>query len=1507
MSLAGIRSNRGDIYQRSVALYWVVQMLLDENIAGIQVDAVALPDEDYLIYGDDVVILFRNGKKYFLQAKVNQTNHQNWTITDKVLEKELIAAGNQLAQEPNSEFHFYSRTPFGFLQRLVEEVNLYPDYQSFQRIAPKGQQETLNKLTKLWECGNSTAFLWVKRICIGDYHSSEAWQKHSLSLLQGDFSQAETVLELIYNYVDRQHSKLGDPRFVIDRQLILAMLHEHGIYQVHGFNEQVLIEAFKTFSSQGRQWVRTIGGSTIVRPELELLKQAVYSDNSSVLLEDVAGGGKTCILLDLVEYLDTQSDVVSLFIKGDLFASINSLNDLTEYGLPSDFVAQCAYLAGKHRLVIIIDSLDVLAVGRSHRSLGCFLGLIANLSAVPNITVVAASRSFDAQYDPLLRETSWSEIVRVQPLSFDDDVQPLLVEWGVDPNKMSSTLKALLLIPQNIRLFHSLIQRGMELSNIEEHDLYDLYIRETVENDQNLGAVVVGALQNIAVGMLKQRSYKFPRNLLEVNSQQLQRLLSQEVIAEIDSHQLMFSHQTLADALRIRQAQMNGVSLQQFVISQPQLPFIRPAVRSFILSLRTTQPDQYARQLRQLLVDDSVSIHIKRLSVETLAEMTARKDDLAVVSLLSLQLPTIFNRFLDRADEESWFRLLHDDWIPTVNIAALENSVGTILRYFSRFLDGHEDVVIAIWNRALEEQWLPSSNLIWSISSDLRNLKDWNTPGAYELLEKLLASSYGERDGIGRAICQYIDQTGTGDELLWRYIVRDTKPISEIRSGRELKFNCQKHDLLSDNYLENRLQISDVLFGRAMDYILQFSKDFRPKYGYNPFESNLLDFTSYHRRHTNYGVLPHDSLHELMDAVESAMRVRAGRNDPCWKSYEPDLRTSRELGVRYLLCETYLSNVSEYVDGITSQLLDKEFLRYGRLDYEIGVLVANAYHYVAYESQTEHQRLLVRLYDDSEEEYDWAERSIYEHLIWVPVIYRLPELRDFYEKCKKEYGTMLPEPSIVGSGGLVGPPVSSETLVELEHNTLVKLFHHYNDYDDWDVKLSDGLVGGRDSLNGALSTAASWAPMHFVPIIPMIYDSTLSVSYIYSIIDGLSSHLRCRFGNLSNSNWKAVEPLPDGNELAETLLDLVERYCGDDERGYTSSRAIEACSTVLTDDESLGRVCFQLWRLGLHLNPAAEKDDEVQSLINAGINSVRGAAAETLLMVCNDRLEKEKPITQELQQLLNRYANDPSMIVRATLLRRFPYFHSKQSELGWELVDLLVQNATPRLMKHLEQTLYYQYYSHFEVVKPYLDLMKAVNDEKSAAAWGRLFTLSFLSGHVSRDEFWKDINEGSAGSMEGAGQVFVANLNSTKSTSICIQGLSHLMAAQSPKSVFAEFGHSLNDKDQIRFVPLSLVELFIANAPIEHIREMDGIYKWLEKNVVTAPINTLEILEKIVERLSDISSHIYVHCREALLTTLRLLLQEADLSDDDKFIDRVLSIQDWFLDHGVRELEALLE
>jgi len=94
---------------------------------------------------------------------------------------------------------------------------------------------------------------------------------------------------------------------------------------------------------------------------------------------------------------------------------------------------------------------------------------------------------------------------------------------------------------------------------------------------------------------------------------------------------------------------------------------------------------------------------------------------------------------------------------------------------------------------------------------------------------------------------------------------------------------------------------------------------------------------------------------------------------------------------------------------------------------------------------------------------------------------------------------------------------------------------------------------------------------------------------------------------------------------------------------------------------------------------------------------------------------------------------------------------------------------------------------------------------------------------------------------------------------------------------------------------------------VEYLRDIDGAFYWFEKNVVINPDEILDMLELLITRLSEISEKLFFHGAGALVTTLRVLLQEADLSGDEQFINRVLAVQNWFLDQGLSEVETMLE
>ena len=115
MSVAGIRSNRGDFYQTLIALDWALTVLSDPEFQYLEIDSTT-----YLV--DDVVIGKSDGS-LICQCKKNQTDFKAWSIAD--LEGELDKAFLALARNQRAQVCFYSRSEFGALAKLREYSTHY--------------------------------------------------------------------------------------------------------------------------------------------------------------------------------------------------------------------------------------------------------------------------------------------------------------------------------------------------------------------------------------------------------------------------------------------------------------------------------------------------------------------------------------------------------------------------------------------------------------------------------------------------------------------------------------------------------------------------------------------------------------------------------------------------------------------------------------------------------------------------------------------------------------------------------------------------------------------------------------------------------------------------------------------------------------------------------------------------------------------------------------------------------------------------------------------------------------------------------------------------------------------------------------------------------------------------------------------------------------------------------------------------------------------------------------
>ncbi|WP_308873516.1 SMEK domain-containing protein [Thiothrix subterranea] len=118
-----------------------------------------------------------------------------------------------------------------------------------------------------------------------------------------------------------------------------------------------ITEKFKRISKIGRNWFRTIGDDKIERTEVKEAIEFINQEARSILITAPPGSGKTCVLLDIAEYVESEDKYSLLFIKDE-----KSIREYKIISSEASIVSMCKKLSASKRLVIIIDSLDVLSL-----------------------------------------------------------------------------------------------------------------------------------------------------------------------------------------------------------------------------------------------------------------------------------------------------------------------------------------------------------------------------------------------------------------------------------------------------------------------------------------------------------------------------------------------------------------------------------------------------------------------------------------------------------------------------------------------------------------------------------------------------------------------------------------------------------------------------------------------------------------------------------------------------------------------------------------------------------------------------------------------------------------------------------------------------------------------------------------------------------------------------------------------------------------------------------------
>ncbi|NPU93305.1 MAG: ATP-binding protein [Gammaproteobacteria bacterium] len=1516
MSIAGIHSNRGDIYQTLIAFDWALTVLSDPEFQWLEIDSTT-----YLV--DDVVVGKSNGSLICCQCKKNQTNFSAWSIAN--LADELDKAFLALAKNKQAHVRFYSRSEFGALAKLREYSTFHGNEAEYRANLTQEHTTTDSDLaTRIAkQAPNLSTYEFLRRTSFEispDYNRIETLLRERLRQVA---SNSDAAFNALWTRLDKLGGRMegGNLSASIQHRLtkddLKDILHHSGAMLVPVMSIVQVRTSFASTSAVGRSWHRDIVGLRILSPVVNELLAAIDSRRRAILLTGLPGSGKTCVMLSLQEELEqrmqTRADLVPLFIQSREFADLATAQERHAQGLPEHWVEQAARLAEHAHVVVVIDSLDVLSIAREHGILTYFLAQVDQLLLIPNVTVVTACRDFDRKYDRRIAARQWDCELQCLPLDWDDDIVQLLDKLGIDSTTIDDVTRELIRNPRELALFVELAQRSGSFNVITSQALAQRYLNMIVQADPALGDAAMQGIEAIADAMLKSRSLSIPHQRFSASQDILRRLKSLNVLQSTHDGKLTFGHQTLLDVLVISAAIRRDVTLNEFIQDLPPVPFVRPSIRSFVAQLAMGERREFRKQLRAVLMGNA-AFHIRRLIAESFAQQIPQDDDWPLIRDLRDKSREVFQVIYTQASLVEWHHFWLSHLIPALKEMRDAEGLMAHVHQVTQWKDYDAAGILAFWMDALALDWLDGNRVAGQLVFSLSNFKTENLPLVAPLLERLLDMPKPEHSLLGRTVACCVAAGAVDDRSLWRYITGDIseEDVTEFHFGNKL--HCKYHEFgdRNDNFLKQRMVQSTVLLDLALDAIEQWSQIKSARYGETRigYRSGFLGETSYSDTHTQTVHTHIDCERVLLDAIEAAILHHAQSYSDWWKKNRERLCFNREGALCYFAILAFTRTPQANIDLISRLLCDGNLLEF-ELSYELGILIRAAFVYLDSSTQDAAIATIHTIWEELGTDVSnsfWILKRRAEYISAIPCYLRSSEAQKILDSYEKTNGTLIPQPSIGMRGGWVAAPFSFEVFLNASDGGVIRLLAHYSGYNrDFD----DLLIGGEREVGWQLREASSRHPSRFLRSL-VAHWPNISAGFRNDIMDGIATYLAHRHGNLqTNGTWVPIEE-PDAPALVNQILDELERHPSHWQLNRSAAKALEACAHIIQDTQNAARLVFLSIGFGKLWEESTIRGDSVD-LLNTGINMITGNIAEALMILVNNFQEQAIALPELLPPTLRRFAGNEHPAIRALILRRLPYLQNRYPELGWDLFHHAMQDSAG-LWESAERCIYHAYHDHFERVDPLLRRIRCEGSKEDMKTWGRISALSALAGHINLAGLLSDLSAlDSTEAWQGAASVWTHPDNIKQHREQCLSGIEaglkedscHAMVvAQHVDKVF-------RDKTPPISIPIELIQrcfdIFETNSEDKHHR-LFGFSEWLNAISQRDPKLALTATEIYLAYVSRANPHFYDHENQLVQLVTRLFAEaeEREESDHGAMLTRVVAVQDLLLSLGVNSMNDWL-
>ncbi|MFI1209808.1 hypothetical protein ACH4UV_19590 [Streptomyces sp. NPDC020802] len=1180
--------------------------------------------------GDGVEFVYRHDHGTEVhQVKRQNRNANSWNVAS--LRDKGVWDSLRSHVEAGRAFHFVSVVPARALDELADRARRSDDLASFE--TEWLTDELRGPFDALASGGiyGSTATAWrMLRGLRVEWHDERDLGHINTVLAEQVLAGAPghlAVLALGQVLLDN----LGT---TLDAAALTTRLAPYGLRRVVRADAVAVSDTVRTAT---RRWAASVERA-LLRPAIpreeaaRLVAEAMEGTRRLVLLTGTAGGGKSAVLHQTFTLLKEAGTPVLAF-RLDRLEPFGSTHELGQrVGLSMSPVGALGAVAAGRPCVLVVDQLDTvsMASGRIPETFDAVADLVDEAAAHPGMRVVLACRAFDVEADARIRRlTALDHCARVTVGSLSDaQVDTAVTGMGLDVSRLAPRQRALLRSPLHLVLLAQVADQEGALLVHTTRQLFDVFWDTKQEQCTRRSSVRFhDAVSAVVAAMSARQRLSVPYGLLDTDDLAASRkVLESEHVFVRDGRELAFFHESFFDYAFAREWLRREESLVAFLAGGEQELFRRGQLRQVLDHLRDLDPERFTEEVEALLTSPDIRYHLKHLTLAVLRGLDApTATEWGAVARVLDTRPPFRDRLVDMLGTPAWFRRGDDegvfenwldsadtrekDWAARLLVAVADALPDRV----ARLLQPHAaDPGYGAWLiRIVPHARLAGSRPLFDL------LLDGVRAGHFTGVEHILWHSAGDLAA---------EEPGWAVELLGALLAERPDALSLDDQGKVAV-------LLNRDYAALKT-VTAAAVGAPEEFCVRML----------PVLLAVMSLTAcpvrtgrlVHNRHFSHrhpGDDPGDLGDALLQGAAEALRSTAGRDAARARQLVAHLVSEPYEAAQWLLYQALAAGGPDLAPWAAEILLQgRHRLLSGYAANAVwgarevlraigGVLPDNTFR------QVEQSLLHLRLPPD-EELSPWHEFTLLTALPegrlseWATR--RLGELRRLHGDRREP-----DEPEGV-TGGFVGPPIPVEAARHMSDDQWLRAMRkHSRDRIDWAPH-----TGGARELSHVLRSMTEADPGRFARLAVRI-DAGMHPAYGASLLLGLGE----------------AEPHDDPETVFAAVRHFAgrgrpeqDRWLGHALRKYLDHVPLDLVEALLVRALDPGEPSGADDPSGAH-GSGGGGGDVTRDLLTAGINTVRGSAAECL----GDLLVRDADGSRAalIAPHLGRLAADPSLDVRA--------------------------------------------------------------------------------------------------------------------------------------------------------------------------------------------------------------------------------------------------------------------